>query len=120
MPYDYSRTDRINEQIKRELALLIRNEVKDPRVGMVSILDVEVTKDLNQAKVYFDTILQDQHEECQKGLNRAASFLRGALSRTIQLRNTPSLIFIYDNTEQKANDLSILIDKAILSDKKDG
>ncbi len=119
MPYDYSRTDRIGEQIKRELALLIRNEVKDPRVGMVSILDVVVTKDLTQAKVYFDTIAQDQHEECQIGLTRAAGFLRGALSRTIQLRNTPALIFIYDDTEQKANDLSVLIDKAILSDQKD-
>jgi ribosome-binding factor A len=119
MPYDYSRTDRIGEQIKRELALLIRNEVKDPRVGMVSILDVEVTKDLTQAKVYFDTIQQDKHDECQQGLNRAASFLRGALSRTIQLRNTPSLLFIYDDTEQKANDLSVLIDKAVQSDQKD-
>ena len=69
MPYDYSRTDRIGEQIKRELALLIRNEIKDPRVGMVSILDVEVTKDLNQAKVYFDTLQQDNHETCEQGLN---------------------------------------------------
>jgi len=120
MPYDYSRTDRIGEQIKRELALLIRNEVKDPRVGMVSILDVVVTKDLSQAKVYFDTIQQDKHQECLQGLNRAAGFLRGALSRTIQLRNTPSLLFIYDDTEQKANDLSILIDKAVLSDQKNG
>lgn len=119
MPYDYSRTDRIGEQIKRELALLIRNEIKDPRVGMVSILDVVVTKDLNQAKVYFDTLQQDQHEECQKGLNRAAGFLRRELSRTIQLRNTPALLFIYDDTEQKANDLSVLIDQAISSDKKD-
>ncbi len=119
MPYDYSRTDRIGEQIKRELALLIRTEVKDPRVGMVSILDVVVTKDLTQAKVYFDTIEQNKREECQRGLTRAAGFLRSALSRTIQLRNTPALIFIYDDTEQKANELSVLIDKAILSDQKD-
>ncbi|RTZ62462.1 MAG: 30S ribosome-binding factor RbfA [Aquificaceae bacterium] len=119
MPYDYSRTDRIGEQIKRELAQIIRNEVKDPRVGMVSILDVKVTKDLYQAKVYFDTLQQDNHEECEKGLNRAAGFLRGALSRAIKLRNTPALIFIYDDTEQKANDLSVLIDKAIKSDQKE-
>jgi ribosome-binding factor A len=118
MPYDYSRTDRISEQIKRELAMLIRNEVKDPRIGMVSILDVVVTKDLDHAKVYFDTIQQDKRTECQQGLNRAAGFLRSALSRTIQLRNTPSLTFIYDDTEQKANDLSALIDKAIKSDQK--
>ncbi|MCK5903297.1 MAG: 30S ribosome-binding factor RbfA [Cocleimonas sp.] len=119
MPYDYSRTDRIGEQIKRELALLIRNEIKDPRVGMVSILDVEVTKDLNQAKVYFDTLQQDNHETCEQGLNRASGFLRRALSRSIELRNTPALIFIYDDTEQKANDLSVIIDQAVASDKKD-
>ena len=119
MPYDYSRTDRIGEQIRRELALLIRNEIKDPRVGMVSILDVKVTKDLNQAKVYFDTLQQDKHKECQQALNHAAGFLRRELGRTIQLRNTPALLFIYDDTEQKANDLSVLIDKAISSDKKD-
>ena len=52
MPFDYSRTDRIGEQIKRELSMLIRKEIKDPRVSMVSILDVEITKDLNKAKVF--------------------------------------------------------------------
>ncbi len=118
MPYDYSRTDRIGEQIKRELSMLIRNEIKDPRVSMVSILDVEITKDLSKAKVYFDALNQDEHEACEKGLNSAAGFLRRELGHTIKLRNTPSLTFIYDDTEQKANDLSVLIDKAVSSDKK--
>ncbi len=118
MPYDYSRTDRIGEQIKRELSMLIRNEIKDPRVSMVSILDVEITKDLSKAKVYFDALNQDEHEACEKGLNNAAGFLRRELGHAIKLRNTPSLTFIYDDTEQKANDLSILIDKAVSSDKK--
>jgi len=118
VPYDYSRTDRIGEQIKRELAMLIRNEIKDPRVSMVSILDVTVTKDLSQAKVYFDALNQDEHEACEKGLNSAAGFLRRELGRAIKLRNTPSLLFIYDDTEQRANDLSHLIDKAVKSDNK--
>ena len=117
MPYDYSRTDRIGEQIKRELSMLIRNEIKDPRVSMVSILDVEVTKDLSKAKVFFDALNQDEHEACEKGLNSASGFLRRELGRAIKLRNTPSLLFIYDDTEQKANDLSVLIDKAVSSDK---
>ncbi|KAG1650267.1 tRNA pseudouridine synthase B [Nymphon striatum] len=98
MPYDYSRTDRIGEQIKRELSMLIRNEIKDPRVSM--------------PKVYFDALNQDEHEACEKGLNNAAGFLRRELGLAIKLRNTPSLTFIYDDTEQKANDLSVLIDKA--------
>ena len=118
MPYDYSRTDRIGEQIKRELAMLIRNEIKDPRVSMVSILDVTVTKDLSQAKVYFDALNQDEHEACEKGLNSAAGFLRRELGRAIKLRNTPSLQFIYDDTEQRANDLSHIIDKAVKSDQQ--
>ena len=119
MPYDYSRTDRIGEQIKRELAMLIRNEIKDPRVSMVSILDVSVTKDLAQAKVYFDALNQDEHKACQEGLNSAAGFFLFFLGRAIKLRSTPSLQFIYDDTEQRANDLSAMIDKAIHSDKKD-
>ena len=118
MPYDYSRTDRIVEQIKRELAMLIRNEIKDPRVSMVSILDVEVTKDLSKAKVYFDVLNQDEHEACEKGLNNAAGFLRRELGKAIKLRNTPALVFIYDDTEQRANDLSVMIAKAISSDSK--
>lgn len=119
MPYDYSRTDRIGEQIKRELAMLIRNELKDPRVNMVSILDVEVTKDLSRAKVFFDTLNQEENEACTEGLNNASGFLRRELGKAIKLRNTPALQFIYDDTEQRANDLSALIDKAVSSDKSD-
>lgn len=118
MPNDFSRTDRIAEQIKRELAVLIRNHVKDPRVGMVAILDVKVTKDLAQAKIYFDTLDADSHQECEKGLNRAAGFLRRELGRAVKLRATPSLQFIYDDTELKANKLSHIIDQAVASDKK--
>ena len=116
MPADYSRTDRIAEQIKRELALLIQNHVKDPRVGMVGILDVQVTKDLAQAKVYFDMLIAEDSKKCEKALNRAAGFLRRELGRSVKLRATPSLKFIYDDTELKANQLSHLIDKAVASD----
>lgn len=118
MPHDFSRTDRIAEQIKRELAQLIRTHVKDPRVGMVAILDVKVTKDLSQAKVFFDMLDAESHSDCEKGLNNAAGFLRRELGRTIQLRATPALRFIYDDTELKANQLSHLIDQAVASDRK--
>lgn len=119
MPNDFSRTDRIAEQIKRELATLIRNHVKDPRVGMVAILDVKVTKDLAQAKVYFDMLEADSHKESEQALNRAAGFLRRELGRAVKLRATPALKFIYDDTELKANQLSHLIDQAVASDKKE-
>ncbi|CAA6801704.1 MAG: Ribosome-binding factor A [uncultured Thiotrichaceae bacterium] len=117
MPIDYARTDRISEQIKRVLAQLIRDKVKDPRIGMISILDVEVTKDLKMAKVYFDTFQTDKVDDSTIGLNRAAGFLRRELAKELSLRSTPSLQFLYDDTEIKANDLSALIDKAVASDK---
>lgn len=117
MPHDYDRTDRIGEQIKRELATLIRDEIKDPRVGrLVTILDVRVTRDLSQAKVFFDVMDQDSHAACEKGLNSAAGFLRHELGHRIKLRNTPALQFIYDDTELRANELSARIDAAIASD----
>ncbi len=68
MPSDYSRTDRIGEQIKRELAMLIRNEIKDPRVGMVSVVDVQVSSDLKIAKVYFDILPMDAASEIREFL----------------------------------------------------
>ncbi len=117
MPFDYSRTDRIAEQIKRELAQLIRDRVKDPRVGMVSLLDVQVTKDLKLAKVYFDTFQAEHAKESEAGLNRAAGFLRRELARSLSLRTTPELKFFYDDTEVKANALSNLIDEAVKRDK---
>ena len=116
MPFDYSRTDRISEQIKRELAQIIRDKVKDPRVGMVSILDAQVSKDLKLAKIYFDVIQEDMAVDSEIGLNRAAGFLRRELAHNLSLRTTPELKFFYDDTEIKADKLSLLIDKAIKSD----
>jgi ribosome-binding factor A len=116
MPFDYSRTDRISEQIKRELAQIIRDKINDPRVGMISILDAQVTKDLKVAKIYFDTIQEDQAEDSEIGLNNAAGFLRRELARNLSLRTTPELKFFYDDTEIKADALSHLIDQAIDSD----
>jgi ribosome-binding factor A len=117
MPFDYSRTDRVAELIKRDIALLIRDKIKDPRVGMVSIMDVEVTKDFRYAKVYFDTLQTELAQETQEGLNRASGFLRRELARGIKLRAIPSLTFIYDDTEARANELSSLIDRAVASDR---
>ena len=116
MPFDYSRTDRVSAQIKRNLSQIIRGKLKDPRVNMISILDVEISKDMNYAKVYFDTLDVEGVKECLEGLQRASGFLRRELGLTLTLRATPSLKFFYDDTERKANALSALIDKAVASD----
>ncbi|MCK5726321.1 MAG: 30S ribosome-binding factor RbfA [Thiotrichaceae bacterium] len=114
---DYSRTERIAEQILRELAQIIRDKIKDPRVGMLSIQSVDVSRDLKIAKVYFDSFDEKQAKESEEGLNRAAGFLRRELARNLSLRATPQLTFIYDDTELKANSLSALINDAVASDK---
>lgn len=118
MPNEYSRTERVSQQIIRDLSMLIRNSVKDPRVGMVTILDVIVSRDFAHAKVYFDTLAQDNAQQAEETLNHAAGFLRRELGKGLRLRSTPALKFIYDDTQVKGNEMSALIDRAIQSDHK--
>jgi len=116
MPRDYSRALRIAEQIQRELADLIRLEVKDPRVGMVTLTDVEVTSDYAHAKVFFTTLgTPGQIAETATGLERAAGFLRSQLSKRIKLRSVPQLHFVYDESVARGARLSQLIDRAVAS-----
>jgi len=119
VPRDYSRTLRIAEQIQRELADLIRLEVKDPRVGMVTLTDVEVSADYGHAKVFFTTLgATEQVAEATIGLNRAAGFLRHELSHRITLRSVPQLHFVYDESVERGMKLSRLIDEAVGSSRK--
>ncbi len=114
MPRDHSRTLRIAEQIQRELAELIRLELKDPRVGMVTLTDVEVTADYAHAKVFFTTLgTDDQIAAATAGLNHAAGFLRHELGQRIKLRGIPQLHFIYDESVERGVRLSRLIDEAV-------
>lgn len=118
MPKDFSRTLRIGEQIRRELAVLVRDEIKDPRVGMVTLGDVEVSRDLSHAKVFF-TVLGDEEQTraSLEGLSRAAGFLRRELGKAMRLRVVPALHFIYDDTQERGARLSALIDKAVKDDR---
>src|SRR4051812_45304956 len=119
MPRDFSRTLRIAEQIQRDLAELLRLEVKDPRIGMVTLTDVEVTADYAHAKVYFTTLGDaDQIAVSTEGLNRAAGFLRHELGHRIKLRSIPQLHFIHDESVERGARLSQLIDAAVSSDAK--
>ena len=120
MPKDYPRTRRIAEQIQRELAELIRTELKDPRVsGMVTITEVEVSADQSHARVFF-TALADQSkiEETTEGLKRASGFLRTQLAHRMKLRTVPQLEFRYDPSVERGVRLSRLIDEAVGDSRK--
>lgn len=116
MPKDYARTDRVAEQIQRELAELVRLEVKDPRVRMVTITGVEVTRDYSHAKVFYTT-LEGASDKVQQGLERAAGFLRSQLAHAMKLRITPQLHFVFDESVERGIHLSQLIEQAVASDK---
>lgn len=114
----FLRTGRVAEQIQRELADLIQMEVKDPRVGMVTLTGVEVTQDYAHAKVYFTTMKSaEQAPKAQAGLEHAAGFLRSQLAHRMKLRIMPQLHFIYDTSVEHGVRLSQLIDEAVAEDK---
>jgi len=118
MAKDYARTDRIAEQILRELAEMMRLAVKDPRVRKVTLTGVEVTNDYAHAKVFY-TSLDGDSELLQQGLERAAGFLRSQLAHAMKLRITPQLHFVYDASIERGAHLSQLIDQAVASDQKE-
>lgn len=117
MPKDYPRSRRIAEQIQRELSEVIRLELKDPRVGMVTITDVEVSQDYSHAKVFFTTLGDTvKVGETVAGLARAAGFLRSQLAHRLKLRIVPQLQFKYDESVERGMRLSRLIDEAVATD----
>ena len=110
----FSRRDRVSEQIRRELAELIRTELKDPRVGMVSITSVEVSADYAHAKVFFSSMAGREHlPSVLTGLQKAAGFLRRELGRRITIHSTPQLHFVFDESLERGADLSRLIEEAV-------
>lgn len=114
----FQRSDRVAEQVRRDLADLIQNELKDPRVGMISLTAVELTPDYAHAKVFFTTLNAEHLEEVERGLKRSAGFLRRELGRRIHIHTLPELHFIYDNSLERGASMSLLIDKAsALSDQ---
>lgn len=116
MPKEFSRSKRVAAQIQRELAQLIQLEIKDPRVGMVTLSGVELSNDLSYAKVYF-TVLGNNHtpQDAVEALNHASGFLRHELGRRIALRTLPHLTFIYDESVERGASLSALIDASLAS-----
>lgn len=115
----YKRTDRISDQMQRELSDLIFRELKDPRLGMVTITSIEVSRELDHAKVYFTVMPTEGADpaQSQQALQHAAGFLRRELGQRIKLRTIPALHFVHDATLAYGNAMSSLIDEAIAADK---
>jgi ribosome-binding factor A len=109
---------RVADQIQRDLAELIARELKDPRVGMVTLNAVEVTPDYAHAKVFF-SLLTGNPEETTAGLNAAAGFLRSGLFKRLHIHTVPTLHFVFDRTTERAADMNALISKAVASRAKD-
>ena len=107
------------EQIRRELADLLQFEVKDPRIGRITVTEVEVTGDMAHAKVYYSAPSAAQDSgELQKGLEKSAGFLRGQLAKRMLLRTVPQLHFIYDASIDRGMRISQLIDEALAPDQR--
>ena len=118
MPKEYSRSQRVVEQIRRELAELIRLEVKDPRVGFITLTDVEITPDYAHAKVFFASMTGEADvPEIMQGLRRASGFLRRELGRRVRIHTTPELHFVYDRSVEEGSRLSKLIDDVVREDE---
>lgn|SRR5690554_3332769 len=123
MAREFSRTQRVADYLQRELAQLIQQELRDPRIGMVSITGVDVSRDLAHARVWFTRLGSDTPEEASeaaRALNGAAGFLRSLLSRDSNLRSVPQLGFRFDTSVGRGRDMEDLIQRAAEADRELG
>ena len=109
---------RVADQIQRDLTEVIARELKDPRVGMVTLQAVEVTPDYAHAKVFF-SVLVGEPQETQDALNAAAGFLRNHLFKRLHIHTVPTLHFQFDRTTERAADMNALIAQAVASRSKE-
>jgi len=112
------RPQRLGDLIQREVAELVRLEVRDPRVGMITITSVDVSPDMSHAKIFFTVLEKDKLPETLAGLTRSAGFLRSQLARRIKMYTTPELRFEYDETVERGDRISRLIDSVVPRKKK--
>ena len=117
MPKESSRGRKIGDLIQRELAVLVKREIKDPRIGMVTINEATVSRDLAYADVYFTVLPSENTEIVEEVLNEASGFLRSQLAKVLSTRTTPKLRFHYDNTIESGARMNKAIDKALARDE---
>ncbi|KAA6208996.1 30S ribosome-binding factor RbfA [Avibacterium paragallinarum] len=121
MAREFKRSDRVAQELQKEIAVILQREVKDPRIGMVTVSDVEVSRDLAYAKV-FVTFLFDQNESIiesgMQGLEKASPYIRSLLAKAMRLRIVPELRFIYDQSLVEGMRMSNLVSEVIRDDEK--
>lgn len=123
MAKEYSRTQRVADYLQRELAGIIQREVRDPRLGMVSVTGVQVSRDLGYAKVYYTLLGADNSEEAAEAtavLNKASGFLRSQVSKDSAMRSVPQLRFYFDASVGRGRDMETLIRRAADADRELG
>lgn len=116
MPREFTRAERVSDAVQQELAVLIRDNIRDPRVGMLSVTDVEISRDLAYAKVFVSFVGERSQKDIDaalEALNGASGYLRKLLAGSIKLRITPKLQFSYDESGRRGQHLSALIDLAV-------
>ncbi|WP_249962626.1 30S ribosome-binding factor RbfA [Histophilus somni] len=121
MAREFKRSDRVAQEIRKEVAVILQREVKDPRIGMVTVSDVEISSDLAYAKI-FVTFLFDQDENVieqgMKGLEKASPYIRSLLGKVMRLRIVPELRFIYDQSLVDGMRMSNLVTNVVREDEK--
>lgn len=113
MQNNFNRTHRISELLQRELASIMQRELKDPRVGFVTIVGVEVSRDLAHAKIFISILQEEMVEETVKILNKASGFFRGLLSKNMSMRTIPRPHFIFDDSVARGHRISTLIESCV-------
>ena len=119
MAREYARTDRVGQQIQKEIATILMREIKDPRLSMTTVSAVEVTRDLAYAKV-FVTFFNDNADEIKTSLEvlaEAEGYIRSLLGKRLRARIMPHLRFVYDSSMSEGVRMSALVDQAVASDK---
>jgi len=120
MSREFKRSDRVAQELKKEVAVILQREVKDPRIGMVTVSDVEVSRDLAYAKI-FVTFLFDNDQEAinqgMKGLEKASPYIRSLVGKAMRLRIVPELRFIYDESLVEGMRMSNLVSNVIREDE---
>ena len=119
MAKEFGRADRVAQQIQREIAVILQREVKDPRVGMVTVSDVELTRDLQHAKIFVTFFLNevDDIEAGVKVLNDASGYIRILLGKAMKLRVVPEIRFVYDKTLVEGMRISNLVTNTVRDDQ---
>ncbi|MCE0558733.1 MULTISPECIES: 30S ribosome-binding factor RbfA [unclassified Motilimonas] len=120
MAKEFSRSQRVAQQIQKEIAGILQRDVKDPRIGMVTVSSVEVSRDLAYASVYVTlfNLENDSIEESMKGLSEASGYVRMLLGKALRLRIVPEIKFVYDNSLVEGLRLSGLVSEAVNKDKQ--